>query len=67
MSRADHTLADDGMRQFTSRIYTAAKKSVIVYYHKKDGGEHPVIFVRNSLPLPPPENAFLEIKLSLKD
>ena len=43
------------------------KKSVIVYYHKKDGGEHPVIFVRNSLPLPPPENAFLEIKLSLKD
>ena len=29
------------------------KKSVIVYYHKKDGGEHPVIFVRNSLPLPP--------------
>ena len=25
MSRADHTLADDGMRQFTSRIYTAAK------------------------------------------
>ena len=53
MSRADHTLADDGMRQFTSRIYTAAKKSVIVYYHKKDGGEHPVIFVRNSLPLPP--------------
>ena len=44
------------------------KKIVIVYYHKKDGGEHPVIFVRNSLPLPPPsENAFLEIKLSLKD
>ena len=45
------------------------KKSVIVYYHKKDGGEHPVIFVRNSLslPLPPLENAFSEIKLSLKD
>ena len=44
------------------------KKAVIVCYPKKDGGEHPVIFVRNSLPLPPPpENAFLEIKLSLKD
>ena len=44
------------------------KKSVIVYYHKKDGGEHPVIFVRNSLPLPSPlENAFSEMKLSLKD